>query len=74
MYIPESGQLDVSVLDISGRKVRQLFYGDVYEGETWKKIVWNGLNDDHVRMVSGVYFCRIVNGSNSFSHRMVLLK
>ncbi|MBJ13190.1 MAG: hypothetical protein CMG62_09000 [Candidatus Marinimicrobia bacterium] len=74
VYIPESGHVDVSVLDISGRKVRQLFFGDVYEGETWKKIIWNGLNDDHNRMVSGVYFCQVINGSSLFSHRMVLLK
>ena len=51
-YIPESGLLQVSVIDLLGRNIRMLYDDMIYEGESWKEIVWDGL-DNNRRKVPG---------------------
>ncbi|SUZ85376.1 uncharacterized protein METZ01_LOCUS38230 [marine metagenome] len=46
----------------------------IYEGESWKKINWDGLDDNKKRVPGGVYFCHIKNGNAAINHKMILLK
>ena len=73
-YIPESGLLQVSVIDILGRNIRMLYNDMIYEGESWKNIVWDGLDNNRRAVPGGVYFCQIKNGQSSMNHKMILLK
>ena len=73
-YIPESGLLQVSVIDILGRNIRMLYNDVIYEGESWKNIVWDGLDNNRRAVPGGVYFCQIKNGQSSMNHKMILLK
>ena len=73
-YLPESGSMDVAILDVRGRIVKQLLLGEINEGETWKEIWWDGRADNRKLAPGGIYFCRIINGTSSFTHKMLLLK
>ena len=73
-YIPESGLLQISIIDLLGRNIRTLFNDIIYEGESWKKINWDGLDDNKKRVPGGVYFCHIKNGNAAINHKMILLK
>ena len=73
-YIPESGLLQISIIDLLGRNIRTLFNDMIYEGESWKKINWDGLDDNMKRVSGGVYFCHIKNGNAAINHKMILLK
>ena len=73
-YVPESGPLQVSIINLAGRNIRSLYDDVVYEGESWKKIVWNGLDNNQIPVAGGIYFCRITNGKASINHKMILLK
>ena len=73
-YVQESGPLQVSIINLAGRNIRSLYDDVVYEGESWKKIVWNGLDNYQMPVAGGIYFCRITNGKASINHKMILLK
>ena len=73
-YLPESGTVNISILDILGRTVRTLINEKVFEGETWQEILWDGKNDQKKQVPGGIYFCRILNGTTIIQHKMVLIK
>jgi flagellar hook assembly protein FlgD len=62
----------LDVLDVSGRHVRTLVYGDVEAGR--RVAVWEGRDDHGLRVASGVYFYRLRAGAFVETRRMVLLK
>ena len=74
VYVPETGILKVSIIDLLGKEIITLHNGWVNEGESSRKIVWNGLDDNKSRVPGGVYFCIIQNGQSLVNHKMLMLK
>ena len=46
----------------------------MYEGESSRKIVWDGLDKNKSQVPGGIYFCVIQNGQSIVSHKMLMLK
>jgi hypothetical protein len=64
--------LKVSVLDVSGRKVREVFAGGVSAPGTW--LEWDG-RDDHGRAVAaGTYYCSMDDGSTVVSRKVIIAR
>jgi flagellar hook assembly protein FlgD len=63
-HFPESGNYDVHILDIRGRKVRTLANTDV----------WDGRNDNGNVCESGVYLYQIESGSTRMNGTVVLIR
>ena len=74
VYVPETGILKVSIVDLLGKEIIMLHNGWVNEGESSRKIVWNGLDNNKSQVPGGVYFCVIQNGQSLVSHKMLMLK
>ncbi len=74
VYVPETGILKVSIVDLLGKEIIGLHNGWVYEGESSRKIVWDGLDKNKSQVPGGVYFCVIQNGQSIVSHKMLMLK
>jgi hypothetical protein len=53
---PSPLTLDVVIYDLSGRRVRTLFAGQIPAGR--KALEWDGLNDVGQKLAAGVYFVR----------------
>ncbi len=51
--IPVAGFVDVRIYDIRGKLVRNLFNG--YKSNGQHSILWDGLNDQHMAVSSGIY-------------------
>lgn len=68
--IPYYTNIIISVYNILGEKVTELFNGEMYAGEN--KIVWNGLNNENKSVSSGVYIYRIITPDKCFSGKMIL--
>lgn len=66
------GNTTIAVYDIQGRLVRSLVSQPMNEGP--HSVVWDGANNSGQRASSGVYFARLVSGSQVAEHKMVLLK
>jgi hypothetical protein len=70
--IPEASIVDVSVYDVSGRRVITLVAGPRAAGHS--SIQWNGTNSRGNAMGSGVYFLRLTAGGETRTRKMVLMK
>jgi hypothetical protein len=66
------GHTTVNVYDLKGRLVRGLIDESLPAGP--HSVSWDGLNDGGLRAGSGVYLVRVINGSRTAEHKMVLLK
>ena len=65
-----AGQVDVSVFDVQGRRVRRLASGHQPAGR--QRVTWDGLDGAGHRVSSGVYVARLSLGSHVF--RITLLR
>ena len=68
----DAGDLDIAVLDLSGRRVRELFAGSAMDGRY--RITWDGLAADGRPASSGVYFLRASGREWSRSCKVVKLR
>ena len=70
--LSEPGPAILGIYDVNGRYVRELVNGGQAAGN--HIVSWNG-TDNHGRQVtSGVYFIRLLAGSETLTDRLVLLK
>ena len=59
--MPGAGRVEITIMDASGRTVRNLFEGEQPAGRY--EVMWNGRDDAGQAAGSGVYFARVrVNG------------
>lgn len=70
--ISSTARVELAVYDVRGRRVQTLVSGEQQPGVY--QVSWRGENARGIRVASGVYFCRLEVGSESFSRKMVLLK
>jgi hypothetical protein len=72
LQLPRSGQVDLAVYDVRGRRVRQLHHGHLTAGG--HEFPWDARTDSGRTLASGVYFLRGDVLGEIFRQRLVLLK
>jgi hypothetical protein len=70
MRLATSAQVDVSVFDAAGRRVRVLARGTLSEGV--HPIAWDACDERGSKARAGVYFVRASDGSETRTQRLVL--
>jgi len=70
--IPSEEPLDLTIYDISGRKIRSLVGGALEPGI--HTLTWNGKDHAGRTMASGTYILNLVQGEYATSQRVSLLK
>jgi hypothetical protein len=70
--LPTRAQVNLTVFDVNGRRVITLVDGVMSAGLS--SVVWDGRDRRGNQVSSGVYFYRIVEGSNVETRKMLLLK
>lgn len=71
-YLPSAVQVDLTVYNILGQKVKTLVSGSQQPGEY--EVRWNGKNDAEVPVTSGVYIYRLQADRFVQSRKMLLLR
>ena len=71
-FMPERGDVELAVYDVSGRRVAVLERGERNEGE--HRAAWNGVDEDGNPVATGVYFLRLDALGGSRTAKAVLLK
>lgn len=71
-YVPEIEQVNITIYDIRGQKVRELVNEKIGYGK--HRAEWNGRNDQNELVGSGIYFYKMTAGKKSFIKKMLLLK
>ena len=70
MTLATSAQVDVSVFDAAGRRVRVLAHGTLSEGR--HALAWDARDERGARARAGVYFVRASDGSETRTQRLVI--
>ena len=70
--IPKSGNVEISVYDLSGRVIKTLLNENQQKGNF--KIVWDGTNQSDQKVSSGFYVYSIKFDNAVFSKKMILIK
>jgi len=70
MTLATSAQVDVSVFDAAGRRIRLLAHGTLAKGR--HEIAWDARDERGSRARAGVYFVRASDGSETRTQRLVL--
>jgi hypothetical protein len=70
--IPGKTNVDLTIYDVSGRKVRTLVRGKHLPGGY--SAIWDGRNDGGRPVATGVYFYRLTTGRDSSVRKMVILR
>jgi hypothetical protein len=71
--LPRNAQVNLRVLDVSGRLVSQLLTGEALSAG-WHSVPWRGRDDAGKLVPSGVYFYRLQAAGETVTGRMLLLK
>ncbi len=71
--VPEASEIQVGIYNLLGQEIRSLAFGEHQPGVY--NAMWDGLNENGVRVDSGVYLYRMIS-SNGYSatKKLVLLK
>lgn len=72
LYLKQGTQVELSIFNVAGQRVRTLVDG--YVGEGRHVYVWNGTDDIGRTMPSGVYFYRVVSTAFRETKKLVLLR
>jgi predicted outer membrane repeat protein len=64
--------VDIAVYDAGGRLVRTIFQGTGSPGE--HSAHWDALDDNELRVGSGVFFCRLRAGTEEATQRLIVLR
>lgn len=70
--VPASGNTQLDVYDVTGRKVRELFNGPIAPGS--HSMIWDGRDASGKQAASGVYLSRLTWNGKSTANRMLLAK
>lgn len=71
LSLPRAGDVDVSVHDLSGRRVATILHGRFDAGS--RDVVWGGTRDDGARLRDGVYFVRVTAPGGDSARKVILL-
>lgn len=71
-YVSEETKVDLSVFNIKGQLVRNLYTGFIYSGN--HSFIWNGKDNYSNNVTSGVYFYRLSTNESVIQKKMILLK
>jgi len=71
-YLPDRNIVKLNIYNIRGQKIATLINQQLDPGK--HNISWNGCDDRGKEMPSGVYFCRLTTGQQTFTRKMMLLK
>ncbi len=66
----EPGKLRVTVTDLPGKQVRELFQGELRQGTL--DLQWDGCNGEGARLAPGVYLLQVLSASGRESARVIL--
>ncbi|MCD4829376.1 MAG: T9SS type A sorting domain-containing protein [Candidatus Cloacimonetes bacterium] len=70
--LPVSGQVELAVFNVRGRRVKTLVNGDMKPGD--HTVTWQGSDDNGLPVASGVYFYCLQSGGSAETRKMLLLK
>lgn len=71
IYLPKKSNLNVTLIDFSGREISNLFAGSMKEGNSNLKL---NISDSNINVAPGIYFLKITADNYTKSVKIVVSK
>lgn len=71
-YLPKDGKVEINIYNILGQKVKTLVDG--YQKAGFRKIIWDGKDQNEKEVASGIYFYRLKKETEIQTKKMILVK
>jgi hypothetical protein len=71
--LPTSGRITLKIYDIMGREVAALVNDEIMS-EGWYTVTWDGRDQNGRQVPSGIYFCRLITGTQVHTLKMMLMR
>ena len=71
-YLPADGNVDISIYNIKGSKIKKLVSGFLNQGS--HSVVWNGKDENNKAAASGIFFYKIKTDYETATGKILLLK
>jgi len=68
----EAGDVSIEIFNVRGQKVKTLINDNLEIGDY--SLIWEGTNDDHQKVSSGIYFYKMKSANYSATKKMILMK
>jgi len=72
LALGQDGPVRVDIYSLEGRLVRTLLNENRSAGTF--EVMWNGMDENGLRVSSGSYFCRVLSGDSADTRKLLLLK
>lgn len=72
MNLKDDLNIDLSIYNIKGQKVRQITRGKFDKGK--HNLIWDGMDENCKTVGSGVYFYKVAAGKTNITKKIILLK
>ncbi len=72
VFAQEEGRLDITVHDLSGRKLCDIYYGFISGGR--QEFIWNLNSESGVELADGIYICRLRFNNSELTRKIVVLR
>ncbi len=69
----DSENAEVTIYNLKGQKVRDLLIDQLINSADYQ-IIWDGKDNKGIRVTSGIYFIKLINGDQESSKKIMLLK
>jgi len=73
-FLPSDSDVSIDIMDITGRKVRQLVKKVRQQGGLLYKLEWDGKNDAGTVVMNGIYYCVIKAGNETAVTKIAVVK
>ena len=72
--VKEIGNVDLSIFNIKGQKIRTLINKNISENEldTFISTIWDGKNHNGINVNPGIYLYKLTTGSHTYTKKMIL--
>lgn len=70
--VDKAGSVDIKIYNYRGQLVRNLV--DTQKSKGWHQAIWDGNNDQGIKVTSGVYFARMNMNGKQYMRKMVMMK
>jgi len=72
LFLQETSDVEISIIDLSGRRVTDIQTGLLPSGET--TLIWNGTNSSHSSVSTGIYILRVCSQGIELTEKLAVLR
>jgi flagellar hook assembly protein FlgD len=72
--LPETAPVTLQIYDNLGKLVKEIYNRELLPAKALYQVTWDGTNQNHIPVASGVYFSRLESGNKRAIRKLTLIR